>query len=171
MHKHEYFQTILKLLPPNTIAIETGRIREQGRIHEGYSSKWLAECSNVSRLYSIDCNPMTEGIVRAVVDSKAQKKICFINTDSVGALYTLSAILPQKSVGFILLDSANNPLLAMQEFLAIHGTLTDDCLIVLDDVYNELGFKGEILLPKFEKLGYRITPYGDYALIIRSERS
>lgn len=162
--KHEHLQDIVALIPPGTIAIETGRIRSK-RKAEGFSTKWLAECPNIEVLYSVDHNPMTQLVCRELIDTEHRNKVWFINADSQNALLTLAALLPSKSVGFLLLDSANDSLTPVQEFLAILPALAKGCIIAVDDVYCEYGFKGGLLLPKFEKNGYKIERRGDYAVV------
>jgi len=162
--KHEILQDIIGALPPNTIAVESGRIRSK-RIGEGYSTKWLAESDNIEILYSIDHNPMTQLVCQEIVAEKDLEKVRFLNADSEQALRTLEGILASKVIGFLFLDSANDPLITVREFLAIRPALTKDCVIVVDDVYSEFGFKGELLIPKLQEYGYNIEAREPYAII------
>lgn len=162
--KHEILQDIINQLPQGTIAIEAGRIRSK-RIGEGYSTKWLAECDNIETLYSIDHNPMTRFVCEEIIDKEFLKKVRFVDADSEQALRTIGGILADKVIGFLFLDSANDPLITVREFLAIWPALKKDCVIVVDDVYPKFGFKGELLIPKLEKYGYRIEKREPYAII------
>lgn len=161
--KHEYLKEVIAALPPHTVAIETGRIRSK-RIGEGYSTKWLAQCANIETLYSIDHNPMTQLVCQEVVDAQFLVNVHFINADSEQALRTIEGILATQVIGFILFDSANDPIVTMREFLAILPALADGCIIVVDDVHCKFGFKGDLLLPKLEKYGCVFEQQGDYAV-------
>lgn len=162
--KHEYFQKILEQLTTPVVAIETGRLRRKGALNDGYSTKWLAQCKQITQLFSIDIAPATESVCRDVISKKACNKISFLNTESVSALYALSGAVPPQSIGLLLLDSANDPLLAVKEFLAALPMLASGCLVIVDDVFGEFGFKGSLLLPKLYSYSYDIKRYGDYAV-------
>jgi len=162
--KHEYLQDVISTLPPDIIAIETGRIRSK-RIGEGYSTKWLAESKNVKILYSIDHNPMTQLVCQEIIEPEFLEKVRFVNADSEQALRTIEGIIDARSIGFLLLDSANDPIVTMREFLAIFPALADRCIIVIDDVYCDFGFKGDLLIPKLEKFGCEIEQQHHYAVV------
>lgn len=167
--KYDILQDIISELEPGTVAVETGRIRSK-RQNEGHSTRWLAESKNVDILYSIDHNPMTQLVCQEIIDKEYLDKIRFVNADSEQALRTIESILADKLINFLFLDSANDPVITVREFLAIRPALTSNCIIVIDDVYSEFGFKGELLIPKLQEYGYDIESREPYAIIRCGQR-
>lgn len=144
----------------NLIALETGRIRNPvWKISDGNSTYFLSRLKKVKTLISIDNDTenysgfkSSQDYCENYLNAKQLNKIQFINGDSVSSIKNLP---DNTRLDFVLLDSANDPNLILNELKAVEPFLKKPLSIVVIDDVNFPGKKGDKAIPYLIDKGYK----------------
>lgn len=144
----------------NLIVLETGRIRNPAwKISDGNSTYFLTRLKKIKTLISIDNDTenysdfkSSQDYCENYLNAKQLNKIQFINGDSVSSIKNLPDNI---RLDFVLLDSANNPDLILNELKAVEPLLKKPLSIVIIDDVSLPGKKGTKAIPYLIAKGYK----------------
>lgn len=144
----------------NVIALETGRIRNPDwKISDGNSTSFLTRLKKIKTLISIDNDAenysgfkSSQDYCENYLNAKQLNKIQFINGDSVSSIKNLP---DNTRLDFVLLDSANDPDLILNELKAVEPFLKKSRSIVVIDDVSLPGKKGNKAIPYLTAKGYK----------------
>lgn len=144
----------------NLIALETGRIRNPDwKNSDGNSTYFLTRLRKIRTLISIDNDTenrsgfkSSQNYCENYLNAKQLNKIQFVNGDSVSSIKNLSDNI---RLDFVLLDSANDPDLILNELKAVEPFLRKPLSIVVIDDVSLPGKKGDKAIPYLTAKGYK----------------
>jgi len=142
------------------IALETGRIRNPDwRMSDGNSTYFLTRLGKIEKLISIDDDTENHSgfknsqlYCESYLNTKQLNKIQFVNGDSVASIKKLPA---NTRLDFVLLDSANDPDLILNELKAVEPLLAKPLSVVVIDDVSPPGRKGDKVIPYLTAKGYK----------------
>lgn len=156
LHKFEVFPYVLDNYfkgRKDVIVLEYGRLRSlrpSDKITDGWSTLQISEHPAVKTLYSLDTNNATIAKCKQLIPEEAGKKILYAKR--ISEFKELS----KNSVDFLFLDAGNSPQQCLELYEEAAPYLKDTALILLDDVLDLKGHKGEIVVPLWRGMGYII---------------
>lgn len=156
LHKFEVFPYILNTYFKNrhdVVVLEYGRLRNlnpPSKITDGWSTLQIAEHPSVKTLYSLDTDGNTIAKCKKIIPEEAEKKVHY--AQKISEFKELS----KNFVDFLFLDADNHPQQCLNLYEEASPYLKDDALILLDDVLDLKGHKGEVVVPLWKEMGYLI---------------
>jgi hypothetical protein len=163
MHLHEILETALKPFDGRSIEIlETGTIRgptERSKIGDGWSTLFFAERSKHvgGSLISIDLDVSVARDVLRGYD--VYEKVELVEGHSIRRLTELVRRGFQADV--VLLDSDNDAMLTLHEFMIVQSLVRPGGIVMIDDVRTPdqppAAVKGNLVWPYIKGLGWECT--------------
>ena len=164
--KQVAMKNAINLLKGNTniISLETGRIRNPAwRNSDGNSTYFITAAQKIHTLYSLDNDSEnfsgysgSQAYCEQYLSTQQLNKVIFINGNSTE---TIKNIPLSIKFDFVLLDSANDPELIFNEYLAIAPYLNPIKAIVMVDDVTLPGKKGDTIMPFFKSKGIKTIFY------------
>lgn len=165
--RFETFKICLKLLysiTPTPLIVETGTVRREDSFDQGYSTVIFGECVNRfgGKLITIDIDENNIQLSKKLTQTFSDT-IQYEVGDSICVLEKLKKEI--KDIDLIYLDSFDCPISGdssaasqhnLNEFLQIENTLSDECIILIDDVGFENGGKGKFTHAYLNTNQYRL---------------
>lgn len=158
--KQKAWLEALSCLPNKDIlALETGRIRNpEWKISDGNSTYFLTRLGRIKKLISIDDDTENHSgfagsqlYCESYLRKRQLDKVTFINGNSIQVINQLH---PQTRLDFVLLDSANDPDLILEELKAVERFLAKPLAVVAIDDVTAPGRKGDKAIPYMVGKGY-----------------
>jgi predicted O-methyltransferase YrrM len=152
--RFETFKICLKLLyslTPTPLIVETGTVRREDSFDQGYSTVIFGECVKLfgGKLITIDIDENNINLSKKITE-KFSDSIQYEIGDSITVLEKLKNEI--NNIDLIYLDSFDCPITGdssaasqhnLNEFLQIEDSLSDECIILIDDIGFENGGKGK----------------------------
>lgn len=163
--KYQVFGDILKDYfqdKENITVLEYGRLRSlagSDKLTDGWSTKILAEHPKVAKIYSLDTDKSTIKKCKELIDEKAEEKVTY-------AEKVTQFNLKENSIDLLFLDADNNPNQCNKLYDQAKKYLKRDGYILIDDVFDNKGHKGDILIPRLKTEGCLVKEYHPFALVL-----
>lgn len=151
-------------------ALEIGRVRNSSpsyKTGDGWSTLKLERHPKVKVLYSLDNDLKTEAVCRSMI-GESDKVVYADSVDDLIALFSAGVrrggVNDLPVIDFLYLDAENNAEATVGHYESVRGLLSEEAVVLIDDVYSPDGKKGGLIIPLLEKEGYVIEEIYPMAL-------
>lgn len=161
MTKGEIINSVIGRFDRPIRVLEIGRIRAADHAHErgdGWSTLQFARSDNVRLLYSVDNDPETLKVCATFPVLRGDK---IVYSTSVKELEEI------EPIDLLYLDAENDAEATVVHFRSMENSLSDDAIILIDDVYEGSGEKGDLIVPLLAYEGWMIERMGPMAIAIK----
>ena len=139
--------------------LEYGRLRNpdtKARRTDGWSTLEFSCSDSVTTVYSVDTNKKTIKACQKVIPRECRKKVKFAtNVKQFGKF----------EVDLLFLDANNDPEQCMNLYKEGIKYLKPGGVVLIDDVFDKKGKKGNILIPYLREQGFKVEKVHPFALI------
>jgi len=158
MTKGEIINSVMARFDYPIRVLEIGRIRSTSLANErgdGWSTLWFALNCNVNILYSIDNNPATEKVCATFPALQDERIVYAPSVEDLGEI---------DPIDLLYLDAEDDAEATVGHFRSVEGNLADGAIVLIDDVYECNGVKGDMLIPLLKDAGWEIEAIGPMAI-------
>ena len=159
MTKGEIIMSVINRFDRQISVLEIGRIRATDSAHErgdGWSTLRFACSGLVEVLYSVDNNPETLKACATFPELNDSKVIYATSVKELGEI---------EPIDLLYLDAEEDAEATVVHFLSMKHGLSDDAIVLMDDVYD--GKKGDLIIPLLVDEGWSIEELGPMAIACR----